>query len=64
MRSTDDILKIMTEHEALHSEKQVDTDFWCDECEGETECTEECLCDSCRENKAEALSDKIHDTYD
>ena len=32
MRSTDDILKIMTEHEALHSKE---TDFFCDECDGE-----------------------------
>ena len=61
MRSTDDILKIMTEHEALHSKE---TDFFCDECDGETECTEECLCDSCSENKAEAHSNAYHDTYD
>jgi len=38
--------------------------FFCDVCEGITECTEECRCDSCREAMGQAQADAHNDTYD
>jgi|TARA_B100001245_G_C22574514_1_gene285921 hypothetical protein len=38
--------------------------FYCDVCEGENECDEDCLCDSCREAKADAYHTAVNDTYD
>ena len=40
------------------------TKFECDECEGESECDEECRCDSCIESKADAYYTAFNDTYD
>lgn len=39
-------------------------EFACDMCSGETECDEECRCDSCNEINAENYYNGMMDTYD
>lgn len=38
--------------------------FFCDDCDGVDECDEECRCDDCNTNRAEANADAMNDTYD
>ena len=38
-------------------------EFFCDMCEGDAECDEDCLCDSCREAKGDAYFTALNDTY-
>jgi len=38
-------------------------EFFCDMCEGEDECDEDCLCDSCMEAKADSYYTALNDTF-
>lgn len=37
---------------------------YCDDCDGIDTCDEECQCDDCNTNRAEAHNDAMMDTYD
>ena len=54
----------MIDKTALDKHITREEDFFCEDCEGEVECDEECRCDSCIEAAAGAHEDAVNDTYD